>query len=60
MRWRVVDKSETDLLKEAAAFERAFPDFYRDSSNTWTATEEEAPDPLEKARHLDSALFWYR
>ena len=52
MKWRVVDNSETDLLKQAAAFERAFPDFYRDSSNTWTATEDEAVEFYQRCEVL--------
>lgn len=39
MFWRVVQKTEIKLLEKAALFERSFPQFFRDSSNTWTMDE---------------------
>jgi hypothetical protein len=53
MYWREIQNNETDLLKEANSFERKFPVFYRDSSNTWTATE---ADALKFYQHCQ-ALF---
>lgn len=41
MDWRVVEHTEVELLTEVAGFEAAFPTFYRDSSNTRTATAED-------------------
>lgn len=42
--WRVVEKDETDLLAEASRFERSFPRFYRDASETWTIDEDAVLD----------------
>ncbi len=39
MSWRAIDRTETDLLVKASRVERDFPVFYRDASNTRTATE---------------------
>lgn len=41
MNWRVLEKAETDILKEIATFEQAMPTFYRDASNSKAATLED-------------------
>lgn len=41
MNWRVLEKSETELLTKIAAFEQAMPTFYRDASNSKAATIED-------------------
>lgn len=38
---RRIEKTETELLDRAARFERDFPAFYRDASQTWTCDEDE-------------------
>lgn len=41
MNWRVLDKSETELLQQIGQFEQAMPTFYRDASNSRAATAED-------------------
>ena len=41
MIWRLLDKSETEILTEIASFEQAMPTFYREASNSKAATLED-------------------
>lgn len=38
--WRAIDKDENGILAAASRFERDFPTFYREASQTWTVDEE--------------------
>ena len=42
MEWRYIDHSDTDLLRQAHEWEKAFPMFYKESHRFWAATMDEA------------------
>lgn len=54
--WRIIDKGEKELLLTAHRFENSFPQFYRDASHSWTATEDEVLKFFAACSHLYGAF----